>query len=160
MITTLQVLALLLRLPVCWQDRHETERTARLETIAEAIASAANETTRPRDTGAFLVSLAWHESGLCRAVHAGERHGTGEGLWQLVPLSKREPPFSGLDPESTAHAAGEAAWVVTHSYLCGPSIKSRMIVYITGGSGCPSDWLTAAARVRTYWWAYGRLGTL
>lgn len=131
------LLPLLLSLPVCVADRKEPElKRAQLETVAMAI-----EAATPRvDERAALVTIAWFESRLCRAVHAGsKRGGSGLGLWQIEPGSNRHAPFAGLDEDATEHAAGEALWVWRHAGPCAVSLPARFRWY--AGLGCrPSSW--------------------
>lgn len=137
------VLAFLIALPVCVADRpHPEAKAAQLATIATAIELA---TPVPEERAA-LVTIAWFESRLCLAVHAGSvRGGSGEGLWQIEPGSRRTRPFAGLGGAATEHAAAEALWVWRHAGPCAVGLPARFRWY--AGLGCrPSSWRGAEPR--------------
>jgi hypothetical protein len=146
------ILAALVMLPVCWDDRREEARSERLQDVATAIDVAASG-----DDGlaALLVTVGYHESRFCRSAHAGGRRGRGEGIWQIEAGSRRQRPFSGLGLAATTHAAGEAAWLLRHSWQCGSGPAARLTAY--AGRTCGEDWPTLRERVATYWWALTRL---
>lgn len=141
------ILNVLLRLPVCYQDRAEVGYLDRQHVIAQAISSVAET---PLEAAA-LVTILRFESGGCFSVHAGHRKGgPGEGLWQLEPGSHRSRPFSGLSFEATSHAAGEALWLWRHSWHCGPSWQARFTAY-AGLSDC-RVWTGATPRSKLLGW--------
>lgn len=152
----MSVLVFLMSLPVCVADRGDLELKAlQLQTIAAAI-----ELATPRaDERAALVTLAWFESRLCRAVHAGSvRGGHGEGLWQLEPGSRRQRPFAGLGEAETEHAAGQALWLWQRSRCRGQGLPARFRVY--AGLGCePSRWKGAEPRARFMGYVLASLNT-
>lgn len=142
------VLAFLIALPVCVADRpHPEAKAAQLATIAAAIELA---TPEPEERAA-LVTIAWFESRLCLAVHAGRvRGGTAEGLWQIEPGSHRRRPYAGLSELATEHAAGEALWLWRHAGNCRSGLPARFRGY--AGLGCgPSSWKGAAPRAAFMW---------
>lgn len=139
------LLPLLLSLPVCVADRSEIElKKSQLETVAMAIEAV----TPKAEERAALVTIAWFESRLCRAVHGGEkRGGLGEGLWQIEPGSRLRRPFSGLGQADTEHAASEALALWRRSWCRGQGTAARFRVY--AGLGCgPSGWAGAEPRAR------------
>ena len=159
MISAARVLDLLLRLTPCWADRGEPpqERLQRFTFIATAITDTSNATPRPLDNAAMLIALGYSESRLCKAVHAGtKKGGHGEGLWQLEPGSRRKRPFSGLSLEETVHAAGQATWLIRHSFSCG-STPERRFTQLAFGACRENGWPTQSTRVSNYWWAYYNL---
>lgn len=147
------MLAALQALPGCWADRHAPEgaKATQHAYISRAIAAKA-ETV---DEAAYLVTIAYHESRICLNTHAGLARGRGRGLWQIECASRRLPPFEGLSYEATEHAAGEALWMIRHSWQCGNQPKDRFTAY--AGRACGVSWPTMAARVRTWYWVRGML---
>lgn len=144
----MHVLAFLISLPVCVADRPYPEaKAAQLATIAEAIELA---TPEPEERAA-LVTIAWFESRLCLAVHAGgARGGSGEGLWQIEPGSRRQRPFAGLEAAATEHAAGQALWLWRHSAPGSTSLPARFRWY-AGLGGRASSWTGAEPRAAFMW---------
>ncbi len=145
------ILSVLLSMPVCYGEAQDDERVERLANIAYAI-SYVSET---RDDAAGLLTIGTAESGWCEDVHAGIRRGwAGVGLWQLEPASRRTPPFSGTDLDSTIHAAGEALWLWRHSFQYGRDPAARFRAYgaqaATWGGGKP--------RANLFWSIYQKLG--
>lgn len=137
------LLPFLLSLPVCVADRADlSSKRAQLETIAMAVEAA----TPRADERAALVTIAWFESRLCRAVHDGsKRGGLGEGLWQIEPGSRLRRPFSGLGQAETEHAASEALALWRRSWCRGQGTAARFRVY--AGLGCgASSWAGAGPR--------------
>lgn len=142
MIAAWPVIAFLLLQPPCYGEPADPER---LVTIGQAVAAVSDT----RDDAAGLVTIAVHESALCRSVHSGARRGgPGVGLWQLEPGSHRQPPFAGLSLADTTHAAGEALWLWHHSHQCGHGLRARFAAY--AGLPCGSKWAGAASRARFY----------
>lgn len=136
------VLPFLLSLPTCVADVGSPVKEAQLAVIAQAI-----EAATPRlEERAALITLAWFESRLCRAVHEGsKRGGLGEGLWQIEPGSNLRRPYSGLDVVATEHAAGQALALWRRSWCRGRGNAARFRVY--AGLGCgPSSWTGAEPR--------------
>ncbi len=147
------LLAVLLSLPVCWADRGvpANEKASQLATIAGAMVEHTSDPTEL----AYLTSIAYHESRFCLAVHAGRTRGPGRGLFQLEPGSRRRPPFTGLSADATAHAAGEALWMVRHSHQCGESPEGRFTAY--AGRACGTAWPTLRSRVALWYTVRARL---
>jgi hypothetical protein len=147
------VLAVLLRLPVCYVDRGDPRKPEQLSTVARAISTVANGS---EDKASKLISVAYNETRLCLHVHSGAHRGPGRGLWQLEGQGRRyKGPFVGLDYDSTLNAARVASNVLDHSYQCGRTPRDVFTAY--GARPCVSNWKTLDARVRTYQWAYWRL---
>lgn len=152
----LAVLALLNRLPVCWKDRDDPRKTEQIETVARAITDVANASQNPIDKAAKLITVFYHESRGCLAVHAGLSRGHGRGLYQLEGQSRRyQGPFVGLDFDSTLNATRVAGEVLDHSYQCGSAPRDVFTAY--GARPCGTTWKTLTDRVQTYRWATWRL---
>ena len=152
------VLAVLLRQPACWADRHAPPgaKATQLGYVARAIAEASPDLP----TAAYLLDVGWHESKWCLDVHSGERRGgRGEGLWQLEGSHHAAGARSGLSLDETRSAAALAAFAIGHSFQCGHSPAA----VLTGYAGRPcyqareEGWPTLDSRVRGYWWALGAL---
>jgi hypothetical protein len=149
------LLPLLLSLPVCVYDRSVDPelKASQLMIVADAIEAVTDD---PEEQAA-LVTIAWFESRLCLHVHSGAvRGGQGRGLWQIEPGSNRVPPFVGLGPDATEHAAGQALWLWKHA-RCGrrPGLAARFGAY--AGLGCGRLWAGAAPRARFMGWALSEL---
>lgn len=143
------ILAALLSLPPCYGEPRDT---ARLELIARAIAEASSTV----DDAAGLLTIGYHESSYCEAVHSGKRKGGhGVGLWQIEPGSRRVPPFAGLSYEETRHAAVQALWLWRRSRQCGNEPARRFASY--AGILCDSNWPGSAPRVRLFLWVKRRI---
>ncbi len=150
------VLSVLLNMPVCWADRSDARKQEQLETIAKAVAIVANESKRPVDKAAKLISKAYHETRFCIAVHSGKHRGPGRGLYQLEGQGERyKGPFVGLDFESTLNATRVASDYLDRSFQCGPSPRAVFTAY--AGRECGTTWKTLDSRVRTYRWVAWRL---
>lgn len=153
MVPAAAVLAVLLQHPPCWADRHVDPGVKRLqlEVVAGAIASAS---PTPR-MAALLISIGYHESRWCLAVHSGQRRGgQGEGLWQLEGRHHGPGARSGLSPGETREAAQLAAAQLKRSQQCGNTPAAVLTAY--AGRPCAhvkAGWPTLTARVRGYWWA-------
>lgn len=147
------LLTVLTSLPVCWADRGvpANEKASQLEVIAAALLA---RTQDPSEL-AYLTSIAYHESRLCIAVHAGRVRGRGRGLFQIEPGSRRVPPFTGLSFEATEHAAGEALWMVRHSHQCGSTPADRFTAY--AGRECEKYWPSLRSRVALWYSVRARL---
>lgn len=149
------VLSVLLRLPLCWADRHDARKPEQLLVLAYAIAEVAEDA----DKAAKLITVAYNESRLCLAVHSGEHRGPGRGLYQLEGKGKQyRGPFIGLSFEATLNATRVASAVLDHSYQCGGSPGDVFTAY--GARPCGSDWKTLRARERMYRWAYWRMNEI
>lgn len=141
------VLSVLLRLPLCWADRHDPRKPEQLLVVAYAIAEVAENT----DKAAKLITLAHNESRLCLAVHSGEHRGPGRGLYQLEGHGE----FVGLSYEATLSATRFASEYLDRSYQCGHAPRDVFTAY--GARPCGSDWKTLRERERMYQWAYWRM---
>lgn len=145
--------AVMLLLPICVGDAGEWLRTERIERFGAAVEASAPDDLEAQ---AALITIAWHESRLCRDVMRGARRGgSAVGPFQIEPASHRQPPFAGLDVEPLAHAAGEAAWLWRHSWRCGPSWAARMTAY--AGAPCGSWRQEASRRARFMGWVLWEL---
>lgn len=158
MIATAHVLAVLVSMPPCWADRDVAAETkaAQLSTIADAVAQAS---LGRLDMAAYLITIGYHESKWCLAVHAGERRGgQGEGLWQLEGIHHGDGARSGLSPEDTVSAAFLATAQLKRSRQCGR--EPAAVLTASVGRPCSqavTGWPTLASRVRGYWWAISAL---
>lgn len=145
------VLAVLMRLPVCYADREDDRKPGQLATVARAVTVVANDSKRPVDKAAKLISTAYNETRLCLRVHSGEHRGKGRGLYQLEGQSRRyQGPFVGLDYDSTLNATRVASAVLDRSFQCG--LRPRDVFTAYGARPCGSEWKTLTERVRTYQW--------
>lgn len=155
-LTSAVVLAVLLKLPVCWADRGDHRKPAQLETVAQAITEVANASRNPLDKAAKLIGIFRWEGVGCLKVHSGEAKGRGRGLYQLEGQAGRyQGPFTGLDYESTLNATRVAGDILDHSYQCGSTPRDVFTAY--GARPCGSSWKTLDDRVATYRWATWRL---
>ena len=137
---------------MCWADREDPRKPEQLITIAYAIAAVAESA----DKAAELISVTYNETRLCIAVHSGEHHGPGRGLYQLENQHRRyQGPFVGLSYEATLNATRVASDVLDHSFQCGGSPRAVFTAY--AARPCGSDWKTLRVRVGTYQWARWRL---
>jgi len=150
-----QVLHILMSLPVCYQDRHlpTDVKAGQLQTVASAIASEAVD----KSEAAYLVSIAWHESRLCLATHAGRHPGRGRGLYQIERASGAPSAgtgYVGLSLPETVNATRAALHMLRHSYQCGQRPRDRFTAY--AGRPCGLVWPTMLSRERMYYYLLGR----
>jgi hypothetical protein len=147
------ILSFLTSLPICYADRHLASgaKEAQLQTIARAV----SQTARDAPEAALALTVAWHESRLCTAVHSGVAGGRGRGLWQIEPGSHLPKPYEGLSEEATLSASRSAISLLRRSYQCGPGVADRLTAY--AGRPCGKSWPTLSDRVRFYWWALSRI---
>jgi hypothetical protein len=150
------ILAYLLALPVCYQDRHVLPevKAEQLSTVAAAISTLA----RDESEAALLVSVAWHESRLCLATHVGETSGRGRGLYQIERASRAPSAgkgYVGLTWSETLLATQAAVHVLRRSYQCGQGPRGRFTAY--AGRPCHTSWPTLSERERTYYHVLSKL---
>jgi hypothetical protein len=161
------------------------DREARMHAVANAVvdASEALSTGRrrtwpgsERELALVLTTIAWHESGLDRDVHAGECkpfqcdpvHSRGKvvrfraaSLWQIhsnafVPQHMWQT-LAGTDEESTRRAALVAGRIAsvsrnmcTHQHRGGDWLTMTFAAYGTGGSCFKESAKTRAATFRRF----------
>jgi hypothetical protein len=152
------VLTVLLAMPPCWADRDAAPgaKEAQLTDVAHAVADASGGS---RHMSGLLLTIGYHESRWCLAVHSGARRGgRGEGLWQLEGRHHGAGARSGLGLEATTSAARLAAAHLQRSYQCGRGVEALLTAY--AGRPCVQaleGWPTLGARVSGYWWAVSAL---
>lgn len=140
------VLGAILRLPTCYQDRHDERVFDHLTRIAYAISEEAKDV----DEAAALVAIGKHESGFCLAVQDHSTHSSALSSWQLEGKSGKYPgPFLGLEMESIHNAAHAAVDIYRHSWQCGPTFSDRVTAY--AARPCHTIWPSLKAREGTFW---------
>lgn len=155
------ILAALLLLPVHHTDADELpeDRAARLDTVAEAIAQAAeasNYPGGPRQAAALLVAVLVHESWLARSVYYDEapcREGwegmcDGGAAWSIWQIH-------GTDRSGDVHDAAALAidLLSKKGRACGGSgevLAAGAVSSYATGSAC--SWKGTAARMKTFRW--------
>lgn len=143
----------------CWADRGDIRKPAQLETIAEAI-TVATERARWRGDrmvlAALLITIAWHESKFCLAIHEGKPGMAGAlTIFQIERGSRLKGYRAGLDLDSTISAATAAADLLSRSHQCGESPISFFRAYTS--AACDAEFPTLHARVRTFHVVFARL---
>lgn len=141
------ILVAILRLPSCWQDRHDERVPEYLAKVAYAI----SEEARDIDEAAALVAISKHESGDCIRVQLRYTHSGAYGAFQLENKQHLYPEvsFLGLDYANIHHGAYAARDIWSRTFNCGSTFADRMTSY--AGRQCGTDWPSLSARVGTYY---------
>jgi hypothetical protein len=148
------VLALLLVVTPHHTDKDEppNERAARMVLVADAIVTHAQS----RREAAAMISSLIHESGLARRVGPTGRGDKGKsaGYWQ--PQKRTCPGAWVENPVEAINAGAECAARLFRSGFASCGTPLGAFTRYNGSRGCPeATW--AKGRVRTFYWAYGKI---
>jgi hypothetical protein len=146
------VLATLLALPVCYQERAWAGKREQLEDVARVIADVSAQAKRPEQRAAELIAIGYWESRFCWFVQVRKQRRAGNGYWQLETF---EGVVTGPERSALENGAFHASFMLSRSYQCGSRPRDVFTGY--AGRRCGTQWATLNSRERTYYWAKGRI---